>query len=102
VYTKYKELKLPKVDGNRLVTDFVFIVESITLSWLEYWTNELDKREWEKKTLLIFFELVEIYRNYCYLKLAYKGKTLEGSFAATLKNKLSKPLNLKPKLLVDE
>jgi len=32
VYTKCKELKLPKVDGNRLVTDFAFIVKSIILS----------------------------------------------------------------------
>jgi hypothetical protein len=32
VYTKYKELKLPKVDGNRSVTDFIFIVKLITLS----------------------------------------------------------------------
>jgi hypothetical protein len=36
VYTKCKELKLPKVDGIRLVIDFVFIVELIILSWLEY------------------------------------------------------------------
>ena len=45
MYTKYKELKLPKVDGNRLVMDFVFIVKSITLSWLEYWKNELNRRK---------------------------------------------------------
>ena len=32
MYTKCKELKLPKVDGNRLVTDFAFIVKSIILS----------------------------------------------------------------------
>ena len=45
MYTKYKELKLPEVDGSHLVTDFVYIVELITLSWLKYWKNELDKRE---------------------------------------------------------
>ena len=61
VYTKCKELKLPKVDGNCLVKDFVYIVELITPSWLEYWKNELNKREWEKKTLSTFFELVKIY-----------------------------------------
>ena len=61
MYTKCIELKLPKVDGNRLVTDFAFIVEFITLSWLEYWKNKLNSRKWEKKTLPTFFELVEIY-----------------------------------------
>jgi hypothetical protein len=61
VYTKCKELKLPKVDGNRSVTDFVFIVKSIIPSRLEYWKNKLDSREWEKKTLPTFFELVKIY-----------------------------------------
>jgi hypothetical protein len=61
VYTKYKELKLPKVDGSRLVTDFVYAVKLIILSWLEYWKNELNKRKWEKKTLPTFFKLVKIY-----------------------------------------
>ena len=98
MYTKCKELKLPKVDSNRLVTDFAFTVKSITPSWLEYWTNKLNKREWEKRTLPTFFELVEIYRNYYRSKLAYKGKTLEGSFAATLKDKSSELPNLKPRL----
>jgi hypothetical protein len=32
VYTKYKELKLPKVDSSRLVIDFVYIVKLIILS----------------------------------------------------------------------
>ena len=36
MYTKYKELKLPKVDGNCSVTDFTFIFKSIILSYLEY------------------------------------------------------------------
>jgi hypothetical protein len=45
VYTKYKELKLPKVNGSRSVMDFIYIIESITPSWLEYWKNKLDKRE---------------------------------------------------------
>jgi hypothetical protein len=61
VYTECKELKLPKINGSRSVTDFVYIVELITLSWLEYWKNELNKREWEKKTLPTFFKLVKIY-----------------------------------------
>ena len=32
MYTKYTELKLPKVDSNCLVIDFIFIVKSIILS----------------------------------------------------------------------
>ena len=70
MYTKYKELKLPEVDSSYLVTDFVYIVKLITLSWLEYWKNELNKREWEKKILPTFFKLVKIYRNHCCTELA--------------------------------
>ena len=54
----------------------------------------------------MFFKLVEIYQNHRCLKLAYKGKTSKGSFAAILKDKLIKLLNLKPglkpKLLVNK
>ena len=70
MYTKCKEQALPKVDGNHLVKDFIYIVESITPSWLEYWKNELNKREWEKKTLPTFFKLVEIYQNHRRIELA--------------------------------
>ena len=45
MYTKCKELKLPKINGSHSVTDFVYVVELIIPSWSEYWKNELDKRE---------------------------------------------------------
>ena len=61
MYTEYKELKLPEVNGSHSVTDFAYAVKSITPSWLEYWKNELNKRKWEKKMLLTFFKLVKIY-----------------------------------------
>ena len=61
MYTKCKELDLPKIDSSQSVTDFIYAVELITPSWLEYWKNELNKREWKKKTLPTFFKLVEIY-----------------------------------------
>jgi len=32
VYTKCKELDLPKVNGNYLVRDFIYVVNLITLS----------------------------------------------------------------------
>ena len=75
VYTECKELDLPERDGSQSVTDFAYAVESITPSWSEYWKNELDKREWEKKTLPTFFKLVEIYRNHRRRELAQKGKS---------------------------
>ena len=99
VYTECKELKLPEVDGSRSVTDFVYAVESITPSWSEYWKNELDKREWEKKTLPTFFELVEIYRNHRRRELAQKGNNPQGSFAVTFKDELS---DLKPESSANE
>ena len=61
LYTKYKELKLPKVDGSYLVTDFIYTVKLIILNWLEYWKNKLNKHKQEKNTLSTFFKLVEIY-----------------------------------------
>jgi hypothetical protein len=61
VYTEYKELKLPDMDSDCLVRDFVYIVELIILSWLEYWKNEFKRLEWKNEKLLSFFELVKIY-----------------------------------------
>ena len=56
------------------------------------------KREWEKKTLPTFFELVEIYRNHRRRELAQKGNNPQGSFVVTLKDKPSDPKpGLKPK-----
>jgi hypothetical protein len=43
VYTEYKELKLPDMDGDCLVRDFMYIVKLITLSWLEYWKNKFKR-----------------------------------------------------------
>jgi hypothetical protein len=76
VYTKYKELKLPDVDGDCLIRDFVYIVKLITPSWSEYWKNEFKRLEWKNKKLLSFFKLVKIYRNHRRIELAQKGKNL--------------------------
>jgi len=70
VYTKCKELDLPEVNGDRLVRDFVYVVDSITPSWSEYWKNQLKRIEWKKEKLPSFFELVEIYRNHRRTELA--------------------------------
>jgi len=102
VYTKCKELKLPEVDGSRSVTDFAFTVKLITLSWSEYWKNEINRLKWKKEALPTFFELVEIYQNHHYRDLALKGKSPQGSFATTFKNKLSESSNLKPKSSANE
>jgi len=61
VYTKYKELGLPEINGDCLVRDFVYVVNLITLSWSEYWKNQLERIEWKKEKLPGFFELVKIY-----------------------------------------
>jgi hypothetical protein len=97
VYTKCKELDLPKVDSDRPVKDFAYAVESITLSWLEYWKNQFKRLKWKKKTLPTFFELVEIYRNHRRTELAQKGKNPQGgSFAVTFKDEWSESPNSKP------
>ena len=93
MYTECKEQALPEVDSNRSVKDLAYAVELITPSWLEYWKNELNKREWEKKMLPTFFKLVEIYRNYRRTELAQRGGTSRGSFGVTFKDEL---LNSKP------
>ena len=102
MYTEYKELKLPEVDGSHSVTDFAYAVELITPSWSEYWKNELDKREWEKKTLPTFFKLVKIYRNHRRRELTQKGNNPQGSFTVTFKNELSESSNSKPKSSANE
>jgi len=103
VYAECKELDLPEVNGDRLVKDFAYAVESITPSWLEYRKNQLERLEWKKKTLPTFFELVEIYRNHRRTELAQKGKTSQGSFGVTFKDESpnSKPES-KPQSSADE
>ena len=61
VYIECKEQALPKIDGNYLVTDFAYAVESITPVWSDFWKNQCEMLKWEKKTFPTFFELVEIY-----------------------------------------
>ena len=89
VYTECVELKLPEIEGNRSVRDFVYAVESISSSWSEYWKNEFQRLDWKKEELPSFFELAELYRNHCRTELAQKGKTPQGSFAATFKGEPS-------------
>ena len=55
------ELSLLKVDGDRLVRDFAYIVELIILSWSKYQKNKIQRLEWKKEGLPSFFDLVEIY-----------------------------------------
>ncbi len=43
MYTKCIELGLLEVEGNRLVRDFIYAVKLTSLSWLEYWKNEVCK-----------------------------------------------------------
>ena len=102
VYTECVELKLLEVDGNRSIKDFIFAVESVSPGWSEYWKNKLQNREWGKKKLPTFFELVEIYRNTRRMELAQKDENLQGSFAVIFKGELTESLNLKPELSVDE
>ena len=102
VYTKYVELKLPKIKDNWLMKDFAYAVKSILLSWLEYWKNKFQRLDWKKETLLSFFKLVELYQNHCHIELAQKGKTPQRSFTATFKGELSESLKLKPKLSANE
>jgi len=61
VYTKYKELGLPKINSDHLVRDFVYVVNLITPSWSEYWKNQLERIKWKKEKLPSFFKLVKIY-----------------------------------------
>jgi len=51
VYNDCKKVKLPEVDGDRPVKDFVYAVESALLGWLEYWKNELQNLERKKEKL---------------------------------------------------
>jgi len=103
VYTKYKELDLPKVNGNCLVRDFIYAVNLITLSWSKYWKNQLKRMEWKKEKLPSFFKLVKIYRNYRCTELAQIGESLqEGSFTVFFKDKLSESPKLKPESLADK
>ena len=69
------ELKLLKIKGNQLVKDFMYAVESVLLSWSEYWKNEFQRLDWKKETLPSFFKLAKLYQNHCHMEFAQKGKT---------------------------
>ena len=102
VYTKCVELKLPKIKGNQSMRDFVYVVELISLSWLEYWKNKFQRLNWKKEMLLSFFKLAKLYQNHYYTELTQKGKILQKSFAATFKGKPSELLKPKPKSSANE
>ena len=76
VYTECVKLKLPNVDGNQLIKDFIYTVKSISPGWLEYWKNNIQNYKWEKKKLPTFFKLVKIYWNTRRTELALKGENL--------------------------
>ena len=61
VYIKYIKLKLPKVNSNRSIKNFIFTIKSISLGWLEYWKNKLQNYKQGKKKLSTVFKLVKIY-----------------------------------------
>ena len=94
VYTKCVKLKLLKVDGNQSLKNFLYAVKSILISWLEYQKNKLQNYKLGGKKLPTFFNLVERYQNHYHTKLIQKGKTLQGAFTATFKNKPSKLLTI--------
>ena len=102
MYTECVELKLPEIEGNWLVRDFTYAIESISPNWLEYWKNKFQRLNWKKEELPSFFELVKLYQNHCCTELTQKGKTPQRSFAATFKGEPSKSLIPKPKLSANE
>ena len=44
-----------------MVRDFIYAVESVLPSWLEYWKNEFQRLDWKKEAFSSFFKLVELY-----------------------------------------
>ena len=93
VYNDCKKVKLPKVDGDRPVKDFVYAVESVSSGWSEYWKNELQNLERKKESLPTLRVIIEVYRNHRRLDSAQKARNQDGSFAASSKGE---PIN-KPK-----
>ena len=75
VYNDCKKVKLPEVDGDRPVKDFVYAVESVSSGWSEYWKNELQNLERKKEPLPTLRDIIEVYRNYRRLDSAYKARS---------------------------
>ena len=90
VYNDCKKVKLPEVDGDRPVKDFVYAVESASSGWSEYWKNKLQNLKRKKESLPTLRVIIEVYRNHRRLESAQNARSQDGSYAASFKKK---PIN---------
>ena len=86
IYTQCKKLKLPDVDENRPLFDFLNAISTISPGFTDYWLNDIQKQQDKGEELPDLYKIVELFRNTRWLNDA-RENTSRGIFAATYQEK---------------
>src|SRR6266480_1721384 len=83
VYTQCKEQKLPEVDKDRPLYDFLNTVSSISPEFAGYWTHDIQAKRKSSQQSLELFDLIEYFRESYRLSMAQKSRISSGAFTAS-------------------
>ena len=89
-YTECKDLKLPIVEDNLPLYDFLHAVSELAPEFSSVWTVNLETMEAENKTLPDIFRIIGLFRDHQCLANARKGKAAS-AFPVTLKDQVLEP-----------
>ena len=82
-YSQCVELKLPEVDKDRPLYDFLNTISSVSPEFTGYWIHDLQAKRKSGQKSVTFFELIEYFRESHRLSMAQKGRASSGAFTAT-------------------
>ena len=85
MYTECKDLKLPVVEDNLPLYDFLQAVSEVSPEFSSFWTVNLEQMESDNKSLPDIFRIIGLFRDHQRLASARKGKAAS-AFPASLKD----------------
>ena len=86
-YTECKDLKLPIVEDNLPLYDFLYAASDVASEFTAVWTVNLQTMEEENKTLPDLYRMISLFRDHQRLANARKGKAAS-AFPAALKDQV--------------
>jgi len=89
-YMECKDLKLPIVEDNLPLYDFLHAVSELVPEFSSVWTVNLETMEEENKSLPDIFRIIGLFRDHQWLANARKGKAAS-AFPASLKDQVLEP-----------
>jgi hypothetical protein len=84
-YTECKDLKLPVVEDNLPIYDFLHAISEVAPEFSTVWTVNLETMEADYKPLPDIFRIISLFRDHQRLANARKGK-IASAFPASLKD----------------